>query len=85
MKKNIIILITILLVIFFAIYGFLIEKRSETNVVKKQNKYYQNYLNKQIYGTDVATIINKAIDQNEQNKVEKDKNNLYIDNRKKLN
>ena len=38
------------------------------------------YLNKEVYGNEVATLINKAIDYNEKNKVLKDDNNIYIQN-----
>lgn len=85
MKKTITITISIFIIIIAVIYGWLIEKRATTNNVSNQNKYYENYLNKEIYGTYVATVINKAIDKNEQNEVQKDENNYYIDNRSKLN
>ena len=35
---------------------------------------------KTLYGADVLTIINKAIDNNINNKVEKDKDGFYIEN-----
>lgn len=63
----------------------LITKRSKQNEVNKQNNYYEKYLNKEIYGTEVATIINKTVNQNEQNEIQKDQNNYYIDNRYKFN
>ena len=33
-----------------------------------------------MYGADVLTIINKAIDNNEENKVQKDNEGNYIEN-----
>jgi len=38
---------------------------------------------KTIYGADVVTIINKAIDNNEKNGIEKDSEDLYIKDDKK--
>ena len=35
----------------------------------KYNKEYEKYLDGQIYGADIATIINKAVNQNEKNGV----------------
>jgi flagellar basal body-associated protein FliL len=86
MKKTIIIIIiSIFIIIICTIYGMLITKRSKQNEVNKQNNYYEKYLNKEIYGTEVATIINKTVNQNEQNEIQKDQNNYYIDNRYKFN
>ena len=45
-----------------------------------QNKSYEDYLQKEIYGTDVTTLINKAISDNENNKVPKDEKENYINN-----
>ena len=37
------------------------------------------YLNKLITGRELTTVINKAVDNNEKNKVSKDKNGFYLD------
>ena len=39
-----------------------------------------NINGKTLYGADVLTIINKAIDNNKNNEVEKDKDGFYIEN-----
>ena len=44
------------------------------------NPEYESYLNKEIYGTDVATLINKAIDNNKKNDVTKDEKGFYLNN-----
>lgn len=51
------------------------NKRSYT-----YNKQYENYLGKEIYGAEIATLINKVTEQNERNNVSKDENGYYIDN-----
>ena len=38
------------------------------------------YQNKQIYGTELTTVINKAVDNNEKNSVQKDEQGFYIEN-----
>lgn len=48
--------------------------------IKSHNSEYEKYLNQDIYGIDLTTIINSAIDYNEQNNVAKDENDMYIDN-----
>ena len=80
MKKNIIIISLILLiVIIICIVG--INVNSKTNIsIKQENKQYEVYLNNGIYGTDVVTLINKAINNNESNNVAKDEKGFYINN-----
>ena len=46
----------------------------------QNNKEYEQYLNKEIYGTDVITLINKAINNNTKNNIQKDENQNYIPN-----
>ena len=57
--------------------------------IRKILKFFYLTLNlkhingKTIYGADVVTIINKAIDNNEKNGIEKDSEDLYIKDDKK--
>ena len=53
---------------------------AQNNIAKKENKQLESYYNEEIYGTDLATVINKSIDSNIINNVEKDKKNNYIEN-----
>ena len=59
--------------------GIKINLKTAKTVIKHNLKYEQ-YLGKEIYGTDVITLINKAISNNETNKVEKDEKGFYINN-----
>lgn len=47
---------------------------------KKENLEYETCLNKQIFGTELTTFINKAVDNNEKNKILKDGQGFYIQN-----
>ena len=77
--KNVIILILILIAVLMAfLYSFANYKIAYTEI-KKENAAYEQYLNKEIYGTDVATVINKAVNNNEKNKISKNEKGLYID------
>ena len=44
------------------------------------NKIYTDIYNKEITGNEFASIINKSIDKNEQNKVQKDDKGFYFEN-----
>lgn len=82
MKKTLIIVLAVLLIILFSAITYTTNNKTKQNQIKKYNKEYEYYLNKEIYGTEVATIINKAIDLNEKNNVQKDQNGEYISDNK---
>ena len=79
--KNTVLLISIpIMVIIFSICGLLITKNTTNRLIKEENSEYEYYLNKTVYGTDVTTVINKAINKNEKNKIQKNEKGHYIDN-----
>lgn len=80
MKKTITILIIILLCIIFIVLPYVFKYLEQKIQTEKNNSYYEYYLNKKIYGTDVATIINKVIEENKKNKIKKDSEGFYINN-----
>lgn len=80
MKKTLLLVSIPILVILFSTIGLLITKNTTNRLLKQENSKYECYLNRTIYGTEVATIINKAINQNENNQVQKDEKNHYIEN-----
>ena len=79
MKKFFIFLICVLIIISSFCYIYL-NFQANYNIVKKQNSVFQNYYQKEVYGPDVATAINKAIDSNTKNGIEKDNNGEFIEN-----
>lgn len=80
MKKNVII-ISLILIVIIAICVVGINANSKTSkVIKQQNSEYEKYLTSEIYGTDVITLINKAISSNENNNVQKDEKENYVNN-----
>ncbi len=81
MKKTLAIIIIIFLIVTFSVINFVLNIQTESRQIKKENMEYEYYLNKEIYGTDVATIINKAIENNKKNNVSLDENNFYIENK----
>lgn len=83
MKRNFFIILTILLIIS-AIVGCIVYnyRRTQANIAQ-YNKQYESWYNKQILGTDFISIINKTIDNNEKNDIQKDENNIYIEDNEK--
>ena len=80
LKKNVIIIALILLIIIIiCIIGIKINSKTKELIVFK-NKEYEQYLKNEIYGTDVITLINKAISNNETNNVIKDEKGFYTNN-----
>lgn len=79
MKKFIIFLVIILIIIATISYMYLNYKASY-NIAQKENYQFESYYNQEIYGPDVATVINKAIDKNTNNNITKDKRGNFIEN-----
>ena len=80
MKKTILSIACIMLVILAFVIGKYLSYRAIYNEIKEQNLQYEYYYQKEIYGTEIATIVNKAVNQNEKNEVPKNENGKYISN-----
>lgn len=78
--KKVIIFLVIIAVVIAGIYYVYINYRAEYNSSIKANKAFEQYLNEEVYGPDLATIINRAMNENEKNKVQKDNKGIYLDN-----
>ncbi|MBS1339697.1 MAG: hypothetical protein HP028_00690 [Clostridia bacterium] len=83
MKKNFFIILTILLIIAI-IVGYTVHNyRKQQIQIAQYNKQYESWYGKKILGTDFISIINKTIDNNEKNDVQKDENNVYLEDNEK--
>lgn len=80
MKKILISLLIILAVVTIIAVVYISNNNKNIIETKKNNQEYEIYLNKEIFGTDVSTIINKVIDSNERNEIPKDEKGMYIQN-----
>lgn len=80
MNKNVLIILAIFFITICMLSLKLININSEKQEIQKQNSLYEVYLNKEILGTDLATIIGKVVNQNEKNNIQKDENGYYIEN-----
>ena len=63
------------------ISGIYINYKANYNILRKENLEFERYLNKEIYGTELITLINKVINNNEKNQVKKS-NGIYVSNNK---
>ena len=78
MKKTILVILSIVMMIMICIYMNYKEMVKIQNQAKKFNMEYEFYSQANILGTDITTLINKAIDNNEKYNIEKDENGKYI-------
>ena len=79
MKKIAIFFITIILIVC-AMFAMYITYKANYNTSKKANLSFEKYLNQEVYGSELATVINRAIDRNEKNEVEKNNKGIYQNN-----
>lgn len=78
--KKIAIFFTIIIIVICGISYLYLHYKAEYNMSKKANLEFEKYLDEEVYGTDLATIINRAIDNNQRNEVEKNNKGIYLSN-----
>lgn len=79
MKKIALFFMTIIIIIVGVSYCYL-NYKANINNAKRENMQYESYYEKEIYGVELATLINKAIDSNKLNNIEKNKKGIYENN-----
>ena len=80
MKKSIILILTIFSIVVTIVCYSIYHQRMVKIQASENNRAYESFYNQDILGTDFISIINKAIDNNEKNLVNKDENENYINN-----
>lgn len=80
MKKIIYLIITIVIIIAVLIFYQIYNRNIFIYNAKKANEEYIQYTDIPIQGTQLITLINKAINQNEENGVLKDENEFFVNN-----
>lgn len=78
MKKTILFIISIVLIVMALLLSKFYTYKENYNSTKEANLRYEKYLEKEIKGTDIATIINQAIDDNEDYYIKKDEKGKYL-------
>lgn len=79
MKKIAFFCVAIIIIVSGISYMYL-NYKANYNISQKTNKEFEKYLDTEIYGKELSTVINKAIDSNEKNDVEKNNKGIYINN-----
>lgn len=82
MNKNIIYIIIALIIIIVPIMIIVSNYKQTQNEINKFNLLYEKYKTGKYYGSEIGSIINNAINNNEKNEIEKDENGFYIDDDK---
>lgn len=80
MKKIVIFLVIIVVAVCVVMFQYNSYKRYQ-NQIKSENNEFEQFTNQEeIYGIDLATIINKSINVNEKNNISKDDKGFFIPN-----
>lgn len=82
MKKILICILSIFLIIICIVGYSVYSKNENTAQIGVDNKTYESYYNKEVLGTDIISIINKATDSNKKNDIKIGEDGNYIDNGK---
>lgn len=80
MKKSILILFAIIIIVVTIIFVKYSSFKIEYTNMLKENSQFEQYTKNEIYGIELGTLINKTIDKNTKNKIEKDNNGVFIPN-----
>lgn len=79
MKKTLIYIICIVLIILSVIGTKYLNFKEQKSLIQKYNLEYEVYLNQDVTGRELTTAINRAVNNNEKNSVQKDEKGFYID------
>ncbi len=79
MKKIVIFLVIVVIIVAMVGYMYL-NYKATYHEAQIKNAQYESYKGKEIFGTDLATLINKAVDDNVKNDIEKETSGLYKNN-----
>lgn len=80
--KKIAIFFIIIIAIVSTVYYIYMNNIASNKIAQKENAKFEMYIDKEIIGSELATVINKAIDTNTKNEVEKNEQGKYVDNQK---
>ena len=80
MKKVIIILGIIFFCIILVIMVSLTKNKENLVSIQRENAIYEQYKDKQVFGTEVISMMNKATSQNIKNGIGQDEKGFFIEN-----
>ena len=77
MKKTLIIMLILFVAILAAVSIAVVDLQQTGKQVKQFNQIFEEYKDKSLLGSEVASLINKAIDNNEKNQISKNDKGIY--------
>lgn len=77
MKKRLLVILGIFIIILLFIVYLLYNYKRDVIQAQNFNRQYEVYYDKTILGTDLATVLNKAMDYNQKNDIAKDEQERY--------
>ena len=77
MKKTLIIMLILFVAILAAMSITVVDLQQTGKQVKQFNQIFEEYKDKSLLGSEVASLINKAIDNNEKNQISKNDKGIY--------
>ena len=77
MKKTLIIILILFVAILAAVSMTVVDLQQTGKQVKQFNQIFEEYKDKSLLGSEVASLINKAIDNNEKNQISKNDKGIY--------
>ena len=78
--KKILIFLAIVIIIIAVVFVNYSSYKNAHNAILKDNLVYEEFKDKEVYGLEIATLINKTVDKNTKNRIEKDEQGRYIPN-----
>lgn len=81
MKKTILLLVILLICLAVCATGFSISYRNVTKEVGSFNNQFEKYKNEEITGSELGSIMNLIVNENEKQKIAKDDKGLYQENK----
>ncbi len=78
MKKIIVCICSILVIILAIFFGWFVDVSKERRLTKNYNLEYETYTKDNITGVELTSLLNKAINNNEQYSIPRDDKNFYI-------
>ncbi len=79
MKKVVLYIFLIVILILIVVLVKISDNRLKNSEIVAFNSEFEVYKDKSLYGADILSIINKAIDNNESHSVQKDSKGDYIE------
>jgi len=79
MKKILFIVFTIIIIFVTIVFVRYMSYKNEYKQILKENVEFGQYKDKELYGIELATLINKAVDKNTQNEEKENSNSIEIE------